>query len=155
MKKLIALLTLLPALTSAEPESWMEKEKPDELNVSVRVASYCEVTKQQIVELTSGVLTRSRIKFMTESADLNMMVDLQCNSYQLAEGHVIFAIDVDFVRPVEVNGELFWARMGPAADYAMYGVEKTSEVLPAVREVIEEALTDYLRANFDLVEDDD
>lgn len=153
MKRLTALLLLLPVLVSADPQPWMKKTNPNELYSWVRVGSTCSTTSEKLERIVHGVLVRSRIKPTTDFGELILLVDVQCGSKAVGIGST-FTVYADFVRKVEVGDELYTARMGLLPFNGGFGIENESGIESYVRLIVEDVITDYLKANFDLGEDE-
>jgi hypothetical protein len=151
MKKLIALLLLLPILASADPEPWMKKEDPDELFVGYRIDDHCELTRESIKKIVEGVLVRSRIKPVGKATYMGLLIDFQCGTKD-DDGRALFTLSVDFLRTTEVEAEYYWARMDEVATHESFGRMNSRELEAEIKFGAEVAITDYLKANFDLGE---
>ncbi len=132
------------SVVSAQPQQWMQKPNANELYVTLVVypGAGCPVSRDQVDAVLSGVLVRSRIKRVDsvgEGPGLSVVVD--------CEGR-IFDIDIDFFSR---TAQGLWDRLGMISygTHGTYGAD-SEYLLNAVREGFESAITDYLKANFDL-----
>ena len=134
-----ATVFLLAGNVLAEPQLWMKKENPNELAVLVSDNPYCPDTQQGYADIVTGVLTRSRISLALVGSDVLLSVSVQC-------GGPAYSIDVHFGRWLEGGTVILFA-----AGYSSVGIYSNATYLRTVlRETVEEAITDYLQANFDL-----
>jgi len=136
-------LLLLSGVASADPEPWMKRENPNELAVSTGADDECGFSDRKLRETVDGVLIRSRIKPLGLSESPGwfvLMVNVDC-------AQEVFRITIDFAD--EIDSDL--TRLG-LIGYGSYGVYagESDYLLRAVTRRVELAITDYLKANFDL-----
>ena len=136
-------LLLLSGAASADPEPWMEKEDPDDLTLIVRIASECPDDQDAYIELVQRIFMLSRLN-PTASDGLGLYADLQCFSLPDPERYVFIA-DVSFVQRDGSSTMSFEDQ-----EYLAYGLGGPEEIRVQLREQTELAITDYLKANFDL-----
>jgi hypothetical protein len=151
MFRIAALLLLFPVLAAADPEPWMKKNNPEELFYNVAVDDDCPLSENSLNSVVGGVLTRSRIKVKDgfEEGELVLTVNLAC----VDDGEVdIFDVTIRFDRLSIRGDELIACHV--FSDYGTFGQGRRDFIQTSVKEGVENALTDYLRANFDLGGDD-
>ena len=137
----------------------LKKDNPNELNVMFAQNEYCLGSYERIV---NNELIKSRIKKLVEFAEMNvpiLWVSITCTPMDSGTG-LIFNIDVDFVRRVPAYnpqpGELSWTIITHSPSYGNHGYIRDSAteteqfISSALRGFVENALSDYLRINFDL-----
>jgi hypothetical protein len=138
----------LVATAGAEPAPWMKKANANELVTLVVPGKDCPASVDEIQETVSGVLIRSRIKRVAQAPTREnaagtfpwLMIAVRCTDD-------LFAFDIDFVEP---DTEGFLDRLG-LIGYGTSGTNADREdFLNSLRQDVERAITDYLKANFDL-----
>ena len=146
-----ATLSLLAGNVLADPEPWMEKENPDELALLIGVDEDCSVTEDAVRDMANGVLIRSRIKPLDWARVLEpfgLRVSIDCTP-----DSVVFMILVDFIDqlPIPDHSGLFDIRFARTG-YTSFGTTSgdAEYILNAAKRNVERAITDYLKANFDL-----
>lgn len=137
----------------AEPKWWMKNEDPNSLYFHYSQDRLCPGSYEDAV---AAALVRSRIKREEHwiPGELVLYVNVVCMATKPASGFA-YSIDVRFGRffinpkdPTDIEIALY----GPSN----YGVIGTSSkdggrfIRDTVRNSVESALTDYLKANFDL-----
>jgi len=152
MKKLILLVLMLPMVALSDPQPWMKKDNPNELTAVPRLHPNCPITSDELSEFINGILIRSRIKPGSNSSGLHLYVDVQCTKPFLDDSFV-GSIDVEFVSNL-VNPSQSFAFRYDYTGYSSFGVGDKETLWDIVRDNIEDALTDYLKVNFDLGEDE-
>ena len=157
MKKVLlaVLMLVFSGNTCAEIPDWyyqaIKKENPNELAYWVGT-NECPVTKEEIEKIADGVFIRSRIKPLNDE-------------FAFLEGSLLLVIDINCVE-VEQGGvkEGVWAarydvRFGqfnvmPATsypiDFGAVGLSNKESILSNVKKYIENAMTAYIKANFNL-----
>ena len=138
-------LLVLSGVALADPQPWMVKENPDELGVLAISESGCP--DFDIEALVHGILIRSRIRPTTISAsrDLNLEVGVSCLEIETSPGFYSYHTNVRFgVAPQR------GVYMVYTPGYTHLGHGERPDIVASVRGAVEEAITDYLQANFDL-----
>ncbi len=143
---LAAILFLLAGNVLADPQPWMVKENPNELVVTV--GSSCTAgTEQQYTEIVDDVLTRSRVKSVSglglANGEIYLRGVVECSSYS---DKYIFSFSLNFAYRNDEDDVVSY----PYTGYSHYGVETADEIARLLRDQAENAITDYLIANFDL-----
>jgi len=139
-------LLLLTTTALAEPQEWMKKENPNELGVVVGADPKCG--PPGLESLVHGVLTRSRIRpvSVSDTPELYLSVAVACFEISTQEGLYSYTTKIHFgTRGVQ---SVFMLYGFP--DYGAVGVGGSDFIGNAVKSSVEEAITDYLHANFDL-----
>ncbi len=159
MKRLILLVLMLPIFALADPQRWMEKENPNELGVFTFVNEFCPMTNSELKKMVDGVLVRSRIKPVSFSMELGrgnayLDVSLSCTEHSSVE-RATFIFMVDFLGSmfVEAKGSMR-IRYGEVPAGMVFGYGSISSAKPEMKSKVEGVITDYLKANFDLGEDE-
>ena len=148
-------LILVCASVQAEPKPWMKKPNPNELWTLVVSDDECPASEQRVEQTVQDVLIRSRIKPLSkpnlEELDfLSLFVGLKCiplMSGDSSHGY-IFVSNVWFV--TECNGHSVVHSADWGGIRAMRTEDDAGFVLRNIREDVENAISDYLQANFDL-----
>lgn len=146
MKRIISLLVLLTwaQLATAEPLPWMKQDNPDNLGLILRVGSGCPETLDEYSKLIQGIFVRSRLPRTDQFDGLNLYADLQCTGV-VVDGLHAFSLDVHFARVTD-DGLMLYG----ATNYGRLGLADKEAISDEVRDTSEAAITDYLKANFDL-----
>lgn len=156
---ILALLTSAGYATGQDQEDdsylgRLHKTNPNELFVDVGYGSDCKLPEEAIKNMIDGILTRSRVKRLTsaEWLDVNLDFDqLHMNVFINCDGH-IFSNDVrfaDLVQRPSITSVRLMLHYRPYGGYGIYNGD-TEYLMDSVKESVERALTDYLKANFDL-----
>ena len=138
------------------PLGHMKKDKPSELFVVYIQSGNCGESFERIVD---NELTQSHIKrtdVLPELDTVFLMVGIKC--HELAEDiGVMFNVSVRFSRMVPTYnwqpGEMSWELIFHAKQYNHFGIAEDARspyVTSKLHEKVKDALSDYLRINFDL-----
>jgi hypothetical protein len=145
MRLLLVLTLLTPApLIAQTPFTGLKHSNPNELGVAAAAGSGCALSDNELLDTVQGVLIRSRIKpvdYRKSTGFFGLNVAVECSNKTQA-----FDVRVDFMD--NING---WPiRIGDG--YGTFGTfaGNKSYLLMAVSHAVETAITDYLKANFDL-----
>ena len=144
---------------STKTELTLRKENPDQLYVSYDQYGDCPFSEQSIVSMIDGLLVRSRLKPISEkewrnsdSTWFHLKVVVGCDDDNKAP--YIFDVSTRFCEEVTLQkpGERIRVFMEHIQGYGAWGTfnPDTDYLRNAIRESVEDALTDYLKANFDL-----
>ena len=139
-----------------DPLGHLKKADPNDLYVAVLQEGDCAVSFGNVVD---EVLTRSRITPLpyTLPDELNLSVVVRCLSLVPHPGFAFF-IDAKFGRLVSTpdlqSGEEDVIAISYDSAYERFGIVHdesagVQEITDAIREVVEESLTDYRKANGD------
>jgi hypothetical protein len=144
---LCGLAMAFAALGQAEPDpAFLHATNPNGLATWVVVSDKCSgLSMAEAEEAVKGVLVRSRIKPLDTPKDgerLALWVSIDC-----LDAHTAFNVQVDFVRGA--NGSIV---RGGLVGYGIFGTYAGDKnfLLASVKQSTEKAVTDYLKANFDL-----
>ena len=156
MKRIILLMLCSPSLVIAQaPPDWTKQENPEELFVfiSVPMAADCPILlKKELHKIAGDALRRTRIKPLDEwtSPELVLTMRLLCTPKIDRTGWHFYLV-TNFRILSEVDDTL--VEIGPP-DLRTEHVGETDRdgLLRTAKEQIEEMLTIYLKANFDLGE---
>ena len=147
MKKLIALLLLLPVFVSAE--SFGKKENPNDVFALFIVESGCPVTKKEVVDIGRGVLIRSRLKQLQTWGENEPSLSVNLNCLDLENGSWAYHISAEIVRSYKVDEGIQELSM-VGRNRGKFGVGRKDFILASYKNAVEDIVTDYLQANFDL-----
>lgn len=147
---LVALLFLVGSETYAAPQDWMKQDNPNELGKFVAVANDdCSITQEELNKAVDGEFLRARIKPVT-SFSLHLNVELTCIKVKNMNNSVL---------GVAMNYRVMFGTLKGASfvsyEAATYGnlqissSESKEYRLNSVRNAVSNALTDYLKANFE------
>ena len=146
----------------------LKKDNPDELFVFYNQLGNCPFTEDSIDSMIDGRLTRSRLQRIQSSMGVRedgfgLGIVLNCDDAKDDDGIYIFSVEGFFLERVTVQKpwgpmEVFMVHHPLVFSYGKFGAfthssngDKARETMRnAVRETLEDALTDYLKANFDL-----
>lgn len=138
-------LLLFAGTAIAEPQDWMKQENPNELALWVSVSSDCPFTREEILNGTEGEFLRARIKPVLSGAGFNLTVAIHCMKVETQGGsHIGFATFSD----VRFGRGLFLYDVPWYGGLYTIGPDGASKVKNVVEEIVSNALTDYLKANF-------
>lgn len=146
---LLSLALLLPVLAIADPQPWMKKENPNELSFYFQYDVECAIDGENISDAVKDVLVRSRIKPLSNVLpDLFLMVVFSCSEYQ---GNYLYSYDIEFAQySPSIGSFIRYGRLSKGG----FGVETESGIVTRMKEEVEATVADYLRANFDLGDDE-
>jgi hypothetical protein len=143
---LVASIVLLPFAAPAQVimEGDLKRAKPDELALGLILDDDCGESQDEFLALAESVLTQSRIKPLSASTSpdgFHLKVVVDC-----IERKTWFVVTANFL--ALSNGNL--ARRG--SDYSVYGTlgGDPAFLKSNFRQTVEDAITDYLKVNFDL-----
>ncbi len=149
-------LSLAAARVDAQPREYMKKPSPDELYVSFSQDSECPWPLEHVVD---GALVRSRIRRKPQWTFGETVLFVRVNCVGASNGRVFaYSMGVSFgvFVPAEADAQrlIDEVKINPDA-YSSYGTGISNDsgrqfLENSLRERIERALVDYLRANFDL-----
>jgi len=153
-QKILALLVLLlfSQLGHAEEPIWFTEaikvDNPNELAYWFTLEKECPLSKVEIQEIVEGVFIRSRIKPLKEAISepgrIYLDLSVQCFKRMGNEEVLVYKIN------------LFFSRWNPKpavkfdSSFGGYGIIKKPRLLAVIKESVEEAITVYIKANFDL-----
>ncbi len=144
----------------------LKVENPNTLHVDYKQYGKCPFTKKSIDEMIDGLLVRARLKRSTAfvaglarsaKSGFWLRVEVLCDRDE--EPPFLYCVNVGFAEYVSIerSGEtqrfLMYHnpyRYGSIGTYGKDNTKSTGFVRNAIRDRVEDALTDYLKANFDL-----
>ena len=141
------------------PLGHLKKDNPNELFVLFMQDDACGDSYKRIV---NNELAQSRIKKVDDPPGYDipvLWVSISCMTAGSVTG-IVFNIDVKFIRTVPAFSrqpeENTWTVISHSPGYGNYGfadrtpVTNEQHVSNLIRQCVENALTDYLKVNFDL-----
>ncbi len=141
------LFLLLAGTVCAEDDTWLRNINPNDMYVFAYTDG-CPFTGEDLKQEARGVLIRSRMRPVEtwNSGETLLYVDVTC--LRNNDMH-IFNIDILLAKfEHNIDGDVVISHT--FANYGKLGQGGRRFTLDAVEEGVEEALTDYLVANFDL-----
>ncbi len=169
MRAVVALVAVFATgIASAEPQPWMKKKDPNELGYYfIQEIFSCQLNVP--AGLIADILTRSRIKAldyfaMEAQATMDRIMRLPAESRTPHPSqHAAIFLDVHVNCAALPNDRyavamrINWARwdgqnrmLYANPDYSSVGYGPPEFVIQGLKDRIESAITDYLKANFDL-----
>ena len=146
---LLSLALLLPVLAIADPQPWMKKENPNELYLMFLYEHECSIARESLEQPLTDVLARSRIRrLQSVGIEIFILVSFACSEY---EDNVIYSFDIDFASVPSSYSSV--VRYG-SSSIGSFGVQPRDSAIRNLKERFEELIADYLRANFDLGDDE-
>ena len=129
----------------------MIKDNPNDLAVYAYTYPYCPVTKSEIDEIAKGVLVRARIRPVERSSteSFHLFLHLKCAEPNDSPRTLVY-FSIDFVS--SSNGSIY--RSGLFDRGWHMGTADAQTIKSWVRESVEDVVADYLKANFDLGDDE-
>ena len=149
-----------PAAGQTENPSPLKVENPDTIKVAYLQEPDCPGTEDSINEMIDGLLVRSRLKRSNVPFDMwmgnpiSLVVLTECGRSE--QGHYIYSASAGFREAVMIersSGKVLAYVFHNPFSYGRIGMgsdDYKETVRTAVRSAVERALTDYLKANFDL-----
>ena len=124
---------------------WLKKEDPEELTytVSLTLENQCGLDEKTITQLTDDIFVRARLRNPQRIDQLTLSTTVECTR----RGRLLmYYVAVEYARLDENNifvryGERPWVTLKMGSE---------EELMRDIKERIEEAMTAYLRVNFDL-----
>ncbi|MBW4933277.1 hypothetical protein [Marinobacter sp. F4206] len=144
----LAWLILTTHCIAVEPnryQKFLEKERPQELDVLAQGGMMCLLNRSQLNEVVRGEALKHKIKPLFESVvseGFYLHALLKCNPYSLEP--YIFAYSVE-VRFMAINSGYRYAYFKEYSDLGTGSDPK--EALESFRESVQSALLDYVEAN--------
>ena len=136
----------------AEPQEWMKVENPNELAYSVFVRDSCPFETNDVEKVVEGVFVRSRVKPLFQrihDGDLFLNVVVHCADAPTPH----YLVDIQFglrqpvcLTPFLPPGTSIYFR----PNYGSFGEHDRQSILDAIKHNAEQAIADFLKANFDL-----
>lgn len=154
MKNLTALLLLLPALVLGEPSTWLKKENPNELYAIVRIGQDCPYSNAELKDVVHGVFIRSRIKPMNSVGrdELALDVELSC----IKNGSLwVYSAEIAFTKVSSYKDKTILYTKREQRYYSWFGQDDKDGTRAVIQTRVEMAITEYLKVNFNLGEDDE
>jgi len=166
------LALLLPVFASADPQPWMKKADPDNLFARLLVSPECPDDFESYADIVEGILIRSRLNsavggpasvdLMNENGDtvdwmahqyvtdekLFLRISLNCRSEK-----ALYAFDLHVRFAFLANG--LEVLMYASPSWNALGRHDAIQIRSSLEKLVENAITDYLKANFDLGEVDE
>ena len=149
MKWLTAMFLTVPALALAEPQPWMKKEDPNELAFAFSYGAPCNgVSGESVSRTAQDVIVRSRIKVAPlMSGKRYLLLRLWCTE---SGGLFLYRFDIDIAMLSSKHGLI---RFGESSRGG-YGLNDAEGLTADIKTRTESFVADYLRANFDLDDND-
>jgi hypothetical protein len=142
----MALMLVLAASGAAEPFSYMRKPEPDALYCMASVGDNCPVDDATVHRLIDDVARRFSLTRLDKAADGEPLfyVELYCHRQQ--NGETAYSVETGFAE--WVGREQQHLMKYAYYPYRSVGYGGALDIRDTVRRRIEDALSDYLDANF-------
>lgn len=148
----LACVWLYPGIALTDEASWIVKENPDVLYVGTFAHSDCPISGKELEKLVKGVMIRSRIKPAESWGAFEPTLQVTVNCLPLQGNNPVFHSSVQFKKMlIDDNDDLLYIHR--ASDYGTIGIGEKSFITQSLKDSTEAAITEYLKANFDLGED--
>jgi hypothetical protein len=149
MKKLILLFSVFaaPTFAYADINDWLKKHNPDELAYFAAVSSTCPISEKEMQEMVEGVFIRSRIRPLDKwtAGEVMLHIDLQCIGDSDFQSYIV---NVELEKPsVTADGTVLTTSLA-GNPYGAFGRGDASSIKNEIKDSVERALTDYIKANF-------
>ena len=144
---LLGLAALATASVAADPRPYMKRAKPNELPLLVETYG-CPVDAVTVRAMAEGVMTRSQVtpldptKIEIPLPPPWLYVNVTC-----LDGGVAFRTDVDFVS--RQGADLVRLSLNGYGGLGMAEDKDAAYVLDGIKERVEAAVTDYVKANLE------
>jgi len=130
--------------TLAGPQLWMKSERPNELGLTVFIDEDCPGDASPYERAVRRTFSRNQIRRVPVVLDeMHLNVTVDCLRGDMMH---VFSAEAEFVRRSGAGGDV--TSLGPG--YVESGLGSLSEILDGSERVTEQAISDYLTANFDL-----
>jgi hypothetical protein len=145
----LVLATLVSAQAVADPRPWMKQSDPNSLGLFIGMTDDCPMTLEELKSLAEGEFLRARIK-QTESLAFNLTANIACMTTENHGGETTgYAVsyEVRYGTQMPSGGNVLYE----IPDYGVLligGPDEKKFYLDHIRDSIADALTDYLKANF-------
>ena len=156
MDRIILLCAMLTVSFSvmAESQPWMKKDDPNSLGLYVMVGKKCPFDEEDLRDMAEGEYLRARIKPTGGITGLKITISALCQKVTM-DGRNIgtnAAFTLDFSTRTEFP-DLTIVRYGPGVlsllNLSQNKMEAKTKFLTMIRDQLNLALTDYLKANME------
>lgn len=148
MLPLAVVLLLFGQIALAEVPEWLpgvlKKDNPDELAVFIYSDEDCPIKLDETIETVEGVLVRGRVKPVSLGTDHKLFLDATIYCLKPAKANPVYVISVNFSSITEQGVPIAYD-----FDFGTIGMGKKENLEAKLRDLVEDAITVYLRANFD------
>ena len=152
---ILSVVLVAPSSYASEAPDWLYKaikvDDPNQLIFDTVVDGDCPTNKESFNKITEGVFIRSRIKPLpAKDYSLppgNIYLDLLINCKKMENGSYIFSLRVMFGRISPLPEFLLFNR-----SFGSYGFADKESIEDAFKDSVENAITAFIKANFDLWE---
>jgi len=137
------------SVSSEEMEDWyklaLKSPNPNELAYFASAGEDCPIKTSAIEDAIEGVFIRSRIKPSKSYYDNDRIyLNVILNCLKLESRHPAFTLSINFGKYNPKPSVLF------DKDYGYFGVGAEGFIIQGLKRRTEDAITDYLKANFNL-----
>lgn len=143
----MALLFCVAAGAHADAPSWLHeairKENPDELGYRVFVDLDCPIGREDVERVLDATLARGALaKSQYGLVELHLRIVVSC--FAPDEGELVFSQEIHFSPPWDTDRP----EMVYDWNFGRYGVGGRTFILQSVTRSVEDAIAEYLLANF-------
>lgn len=135
---------------AADQPQWfydaIKVENPNQLAYFVGTNEECPINKETLNDTVDGVLIRSRIKLLKEDIFVpgRIYLSLNVSCLKQKQRNPIYSIQLHFARYQPYPAILI------DKDFGSIGIGPSDFILRSVKETLERAVTEYIKANFNL-----
>jgi len=147
---LLLVLLLILQLGHAQIPTWfhgaIKVDNPNQLLYWAGADKVCPVTEGAMQEIIEGVFIRSRVKPVKEAIfdPGSIYLDVSLSCLKREENWYVYHIGVWFSRYSPTPAVKFDHNFGTT------GIGADTNITAAIKETVEAAITEYIKANFDL-----
>jgi len=138
------------AMGAEEPPQWLydaiKKDNPNQLAYFVGIDRGCPFTKETLNQIVEGVFIRNRIKPLKEDVFVSgrIYLHLYVRCVQLKNNNPVFSARAYFGRLMPTPAVVF------DYDFGNLGIGPTDYIQQKFKRYVEDAITAYVKANFNL-----
>jgi hypothetical protein len=142
------LLLLSSAIAAQEEPDWflqaIKSDTPGDLAHYIYVSEECSFTEERVKSIVEGVFIRSRIKPIDNFGDKPIHLEIAVECLPLEGTNPIYSFSVFFSR-YNPRPSIYYAY-----NFGTFGIGEIDDALQSIKGSVEEAITAYIKANFDL-----
>jgi hypothetical protein len=137
----------LNAISAEEPDWFklaIKSPNPNDLAYYANADEDCPINSSAISNIVEGVFTRSRIKPSSRFYEKNRVyLNVLLDCLERGDAHPVFVFTIQFgkYKPVPILFD---------RPYSVFGIGDKESMSQALKTKTEDAITDYLKINFDL-----
>ena len=122
----------------------IQSDTPDELHYYIGVSEECSVSLKEARTILEGVFIRSRVKPIEGIPSRKPYLNVNLNCLNVEGISPVFTINIHFAEQTDEAYILF------DKSFSYFGIGRKEFILQGMKSKIEDAMTEYIKANFDL-----